>query len=127
MQKKGALSLEEKLQMQRHCDIGRRIAVASPDLEPIGDWILKHQEWWNGGGYPLGLSGEQIPLACRILAVAGAYDAMTNDRPYRKAMSHKEAMAELKRSAGTQLDPEIVGIFASLVDCDGESAIREFR
>jgi len=73
---------------------------------------LKHHEWWNGQGYPLGLSGEEIPLACRILAVADAYDAMTSNRPYRKAMSHEIAIAELKRCAGTQFDPAVVESFA---------------
>ena len=73
--------------MKRHSEIGHRIAQSAPDLQPIADYILRHHEWWNGGGYPLGLSGENIPLECRILAIADAYDAMTSDRPYRKAMS----------------------------------------
>jgi HD-GYP domain-containing protein (c-di-GMP phosphodiesterase class II) len=106
--------------MQRHSEIGHRIALAAPDLAPIADWILKHHEWWNGKGYPLGLKGTEIPLECRILAVADAYDAMTSDRPYRKAMSHAEAVAELRRCAGTQFDPELVERFIALLD--GEKA-----
>jgi len=113
--KPGPLSDEEKTQMQRHCEIGYRIAQSSADLLPIADWILKHQEWWNGGGYPLGLEGGEIPLECRILAIADAYDAMTSDRPYRKALSHETAIAELERCAGTQFDPELVKAFVESI------------
>lgn len=118
--KAGPLTAEERAEMQRHSEIGHRIALAAPDLAPIADWILEHHEWWNGKGYPLGLKGTEIPLECRILAVADAYDAMTSDRPYRKAMSHAEAVAELRRCAGTQFDPELVERFIALLD--GEKA-----
>jgi diguanylate cyclase (GGDEF)-like protein/PAS domain S-box-containing protein len=109
--KPGPLTDEEKIQMQRHCEIGYRIAQSSADLLPIADWILKHQEWWDGTGYPLGLEGGEIPLECRILAIADAYDAMTSDRPYRKALGHEIALRELERCAGTQFDPELVKVF----------------
>lgn len=109
--KPGRLTAEEIKEMRCHSEIGYRIARSSPDLLPIADLILKHHEWWNGKGYPLGLIGEAIPLECRILAIADAYDAMTSDRPYRKAMSHEAAVAELKRCAGTQFDPELVDKF----------------
>jgi HD-GYP domain-containing protein (c-di-GMP phosphodiesterase class II) len=112
--KPGPLTPEEQAEMQRHCEIGYRIAQSSNELLPIADWILKHHEWWNGEGYPVGLRNEQIPLECRILAVVDAYDAMTSDRPYRKAMSHEAAIAELKRCAGTQFDAKIVKKFISL-------------
>ena len=109
--KPGPLSPEEMVEMKRHSEIGHRIANSSPDLLPVADWVLKHQEWWNGAGYPLGLAGEKIPIECRILAIADAYDAMTSDRPYRKAMSHDAAVTELRRCAGTQFDPTLVELF----------------
>ncbi|MFZ5643642.1 MAG: PAS domain S-box protein [Bacillota bacterium] len=109
--KQGALTEEESKEMLRHSEIGHRIAQSAPDIAQIADWILKHHEWWNGKGYPLGLKGEAIPLECRILAIADAYDAMTNDRPYRKALSHEKAVSELKKFAGTQFDPNLVPMF----------------
>ena len=113
--KPGRLTAEEFAVMKRHCEIGYRIAQASPELAPIADWILKHQEWWNGQGYPLGLAGEDIPLPCRMLAIVDAYDAMTNDRPYRKAMTGGEAVAELRRCAGRQFDDRLVGLFITII------------
>jgi len=116
--KPGRLTDEEYEIMKRHCEIGYRIALASPELAPIADWILKHQEWWNGEGYPLGLAGEDIPLPCRILAIVDAYDAMTNDRPYRKAMSGSDAVAELVRCAGRQFDERLVRLFVNIVQAN---------
>lgn len=109
--KPGTLTSEEAAEMQRHCEIGHRIALSAPDLVHIADWILKHHERWDGNGYPLGLGGEEIPLECRILAIADAYDAMTSDRPYRQAITHREALAELRKCAGTQFDPQLVSKF----------------
>jgi diguanylate cyclase (GGDEF)-like protein len=109
--KPGPLTAEERQEMERHAEIGHRIAQSVPELFPIGDFILKHHEWWNGRGYPLGLQGEEIPVECRILAIADAYDAMTNDRPYRPALTPAEAVAELRRFAGVQFDPELVDKF----------------
>jgi diguanylate cyclase (GGDEF)-like protein len=114
--KPGKLSPEEARAMRRHCEIGHRIAQTIPSLAHISDWILKHHEWWDGRGYPLGLKGRDIPLACRILAVADAFEAMTSDRPYRKALSHAETMEELRRNAGTQFDPDVVEHFMRVFD-----------
>jgi len=116
--KQGPLTQEEYVEMQRHCEIGYNIARSSPDLVPIADWILKHHEWWNGHGYPLGLEGEQIPLECRILSITDAFDAMTSDRPYRKAMAREDALAELKKCAGTQFDRQLVDKFISCINED---------
>ncbi len=107
LNKSGELTPEEELEMQRHCEIGYRIAKSSPDLITIADWVLRHHEWWNGNGYPLHLKGEEIPLECRILAIADAYDAMTN----RKMLSPEEAIAELSKRAGVQFDPNLVAEF----------------
>jgi diguanylate cyclase (GGDEF)-like protein/PAS domain S-box-containing protein len=112
--KNGDLTLEEKELMKRHAEIGFRIAQAAPDLAHIADWILKHHEWWNGRGYPLGISGEAIPLECRILSIVDAFDAMTHDRPYRKALPVEVALAELQKFAGVQFDPELVKSFIRL-------------
>lgn len=113
--KKGTLTDDERLKMQRHTEIGHRIAISSPELAHIADWILLHHEWWDGNGYPLRLKGEEIPEECRILAVVDAYDAMTKSRPYRSAMTHEEAVAEIKRCSGTQFDPYVVEKFLEVI------------
>jgi len=108
------LSQEEFKIMKRHCEIGHHIALSSSSLAPIADFILKHHEWWDGRGYPLGLQGKTIPLECRILALVEAYVAMTADRPYRGAMSRDAAIRELRRYAGTQFDPGLVEPFIGI-------------
>ena len=113
--KEGSLTQEELLEMRKHCDIGHRIAQSSANLTHISEYILKHHEWWNGAGYPLGLSGEDIPLESRIMAIADAYEAMTAGRPHRKAISRKKALQELKECAGRQFDPELVATFVKIV------------
>ena len=113
--KPGPLNNREIEEMRRHSEIGYRIASSSPDLVYISDWILKHHEWWNGKGYPLGLSKKNIPVQCRILTIADAYDAMVNDRPYRKAMSKSCALEEIKRCAGQQFDPELADKFIEII------------
>lgn len=113
--KPGPLTTEEAAEMQRHSEIGYQIARSASDLIPIADWILKHHERWDGKGYPLGLKGEDIPLECRILSIADAYDAMTSDRPYRKAMLVEKAIKELERCSGSQFDPCLIPIFVDIV------------
>lgn len=113
--KRGPLTEEEWEIMRQHPEKGYRIALASPDLAGIADLILKHHEKWDGTGYPLGLKGEEIPIECRILAIADAFDAMTSDRPYRKAKTVEEALEEIRRCAGTQFDPELVKVFLQVI------------
>lgn len=113
--KPGPLTIDETLEMQRHCEIGYRIAQSGPELNSIADWILKHHEWWNGQGYPLGLSGEEIPLECRVMALVDAYYAMIHDRPYRSTMSEEQALNEILQRSGSQFDPNIVPHFIDMV------------
>jgi len=101
--------------MQKHSNIGYRIAMAAQEFSSVADYILTHHEQWNGSGYPNGLKGEEIPLPSRILAVADAYDAMTENRVYRNAMTPEEAVEEIKRNAGAQFDPEVVKVFLDII------------
>lgn len=120
--KPAKLSNEEMEEMKKHSEIGFHIAQSSSDLAHIADWILKHHEKWDGSGYPLGLKENEIPLECRILSIADAYDAMSNDRPYRKAMKPEEIVKELKNCCAKQFDPKLLRIFCKnylLIDtCD---------
>ncbi len=116
LQKTSPLTKAEWSVMKKHPEIGYRIAQAVPDLLGIADYILAHHERWDGQGYPRGLAGEDIPLLARILAVADAYDAMTQNRPYRRALSADKAKAELRKNAGTQFDPQIVKIFLDFLE-----------
>jgi HD-GYP domain-containing protein (c-di-GMP phosphodiesterase class II) len=115
LNKPGRLDDAEWIEMKKHSEVGYRIAMSSPDLVPIAEYILSLHERWDGGGYPQGIKGEEIPLLSRIVSVVDAYDAMTEDRIYRKAVSGKEAAAEIRRNAGTQFDPKIVKLFLEKV------------
>lgn len=115
LKKPERLNDEEWSIMKKHPEIGYRIAVASPELEPIAEYILSHHERWDGRGYPQGLKGESIPLLSRILAVADAYDAMTEDRVYRKALPKEQALEEIKKNTGTQFDPDVAERFIEIM------------
>ena len=115
------LTDEEWLMIKKHPEMGYRIAMASLELASIADYIISHHERWDGGGYPEGLKGDQIPLLSRIVSVLDAYDAMRTDKTYRKKLSKEEAIEEIKRNAGTQFDPEIARVFIEVVEknyCD---------
>jgi diguanylate cyclase (GGDEF)-like protein len=114
--KPGPLTSEEWVEMRRHCEIGYRIALSASELIPIADWILKHHEWWDGHGYPLGIKGEEIPIQCRLLAITDAYEALTSVRPYRRAFSHEEAVAELLKNSGTQFEPKLLEKFLQMLE-----------
>jgi two-component system, cell cycle response regulator len=107
LQKPGPLDELEWEEMRTHSELGARI-LAGANLGDIAEWVFAQHERVDGGGYPLGLGGEQIPLESRILAVADAYEAMTTSRAYSRAMDHEEAANELRRCAGTQFDGEVV-------------------
>jgi putative nucleotidyltransferase with HDIG domain len=115
LHKPGALGEDEWKIMRQHPDIGARIVEGIPFLQETIPLIRHHQERWNGTGYPLGLKGEEIPSLARIFAVVDAYDALTNDRPYRKKISSMEALQYLRKHAGVLFDPEIVNVFEKLM------------
>lgn len=111
LNKPGKLTDEEWIEMKKHPQIGYRIANASLELAPIAEYILSHHERWDGTGYPQKLKGKQIPLLSRIISIADAYDAMTQDRAYRKKMDAQQAQEEIRSNAGSQFDPDIARIF----------------
>jgi response regulator RpfG family c-di-GMP phosphodiesterase len=111
LNKPGRLTTEEIAVFRRHPEKGRRILEPVPFLRDLIDGAYCHHEAWDGSGYPRGLKGEAIPRLGRIVAVADAFDAMTSDRAYRKALAHEKAVSELERCAGTQFDPEVVEVF----------------
>ena len=115
LHKPAKLDREEWEIMRLHPEKGFRIASASIELAAIAPLILKHHEHWDGNGYPMKLKGDEIPIECRILSIVDAYDAMTNDRPYSKARTHAEALAEIRRCAGSQFDPALVKLFENIV------------
>ena len=118
LSKPSKLSDEEWVEMKKHPEVGFRIAQVTSELVPIAKYILCHHERWDGKGYPKGLIGEQIPLLSRIVAIVDSFDAMTNDRPYRSAMTKGEAMEEIRRNAGTQFDPDISQLFLNMISTD---------
>ena len=111
LDKAGPLDDEEWAFIRRHTAIGERLVAAAPDLKRAAAIVRSIPERWDGRGYPDGLEGSRIPLGARIVAVCSAYDAMTTTRPYRRALPVHEALAELRRSAGTQFDPDVVEAF----------------
>ena len=113
--KPGKLTEAEWDKVRKHPEVGYKIAQASTELVRISDLILSHHERWDGSGYPRGLSGLDIPLLSRIISIIDAYDAMTQDRPYRKAMPKEYAINEIIDNANKQFDPKIAKIFIEKV------------
>ncbi|WP_054693093.1 diguanylate cyclase [Syntrophomonas palmitatica] len=113
--KPGSLNHQEWESIKKHPEIGYRIILATHELISIADDILAHHEKWDGSGYPRGLSQYSIPKLARIIAIIDAYDVMTNNRPYKKAMSREKALLELRKYAGTQFDPELVERFTKIM------------
>ncbi len=116
LNKPGKLTPEEVAVFRQHPEKGKRILEPVPCLHGLIDGCWCHHEWFDGGGYPRGLAGDQIPLVGRIVAIADAYDAMTSDRAYRRALPHEVAISEIERCAGTQFDPELSEAFVRLID-----------
>ena len=114
LRKPGPLSEEEWAVMRKHPENGRDFLRRVAYLEPALDVPYAHHERWDGSGYPRGLSGEAIPLAARVFAVADAYDALTSDRPYRAAWPQGRVLTHLARNAGTEFDPGVVQAFLRL-------------
>jgi two-component system cell cycle response regulator len=111
LDKPGKLDPDEWAFIARHTLIGERILGAAVALRPVATLVRASHEHYDGSGYPDGLRGTEIPLGARIVSVCDAYDAMTSDRPYKAAMTRDEAIAELRRCAGTQFDPAVVAAF----------------
>ncbi len=111
LRKRTNLTNEEYEIMKTHTTKGASILMSIPELSPAIPIVRSHHEQWDGGGYPDGLSGKQIPLLARIVAVADAFDAMTTDRPYRSGLSLQRAFDEIRTKAGKQFDPEAAAAF----------------
>jgi len=114
LNKTGSLNDDEYAEIKKHPEIGYRILSSVNEYSEISDYVLQHQEKWDGTGYPQGLKGEEIKMEARIIAIADSYDAMTTQRTYRDALSREEAMHEIRRCAGTQFDPWIAEMFLAM-------------
>jgi HD-GYP domain-containing protein (c-di-GMP phosphodiesterase class II) len=113
--KSGPLSTREWVIMETHPTTGANIVMATKLFRSIVPIIQTHQERFDGKGYPYGIEGDQIPLGARVLSVVDAYDAMTNDRPYRNACSHEDAILEIMLYRGSQCDHQVVDNFLGVL------------
>jgi cyclic di-GMP phosphodiesterase len=127
LRKPGKLTHEETLIMREHCYRGYQMLRKIPFLSEACDIVYSHQERFDGTGYPRGLRAQEIPLGARIFSIADTLDAITCDRPYRKAQSLDAARAEIKRCSATQFDPDIVEIFLRMPDNIWEDLRREIN
>jgi len=118
IKKPGPLNDREWEVIRTHTLIGERILASAPALVPVAKLVRSSHERWDGGGYPDGLSGEEIPLGARIIAICDAYEAMVEDRPWRTSKDSDAALAELRHCAGTQFDPRLVEIFCRRFFCE---------
>ena len=109
--KAGPLTLEELAEIRNHPVAGAQLVLPLRRFHEALPYVLFHHERWDGGGYPAGLSGRRIPVEARILAIADAFDAMISPRPYRRALTHEHALAEVEAEAGTQFDPVAAELF----------------
>ncbi|MFW5791007.1 MAG: HD domain-containing phosphohydrolase [Bacillota bacterium] len=116
LNKPGALNDEEWRLIRRHPLVGYRICSSIEDFSHIAEEVLSHHERWDGGGYPRGIKGEEIPLLARIISIVDAFDVMTSGRPYKDPLTEEEAIMEIKRCAGSQFDPVLVEKFIEVFD-----------
>jgi HD-GYP domain-containing protein (c-di-GMP phosphodiesterase class II) len=116
LRKNGPLTDEEWKIVRQHPETGYRITRVTHGMGFIAEDILCHHERWDGKGYPQGLSGDQIPLASRILSVIDTFDVITHDRPYKEAFSEREALNEIRKCSGSQFDPQIADAFISFFE-----------
>jgi putative nucleotidyltransferase with HDIG domain len=114
LRKPGKLTLEEQQVMREHCSRGYHMLRKIPFLSEAAEIVFSHQEHYDGSGYPSGLSGGEIPVGSRIFAIADTLDAITSDRPYRKARSFDAAREEILNYSGTQFDPNVVEVFLKI-------------
>jgi len=124
LRKGGVLTEDEAIKMRRHPDIGAKILGFVEEMGDVIPGVLHHHEWFDGSGYPEGLKGEGIPLQARIIAIADAYDALTTDRPYRRAMDRGEAAEVMASEGGAHFDPSMVEIFQKILMEDREADIQ---
>ena len=131
LHKSGSLTVEERRLMEMHPEYGANLLVRYPDFSRGVEIVLHHHECWDGTGYPHRLSGPEIPFGARVIAVADSFDAMTSDRPYRRAMRPDTAAAILREGRGSQWDPAVVDAFlrsaASDLDQPAPPVLRVVR
>jgi len=124
LNKKGKLSGEDWEAIKAHPRLGANIVGNIPQLVPCVNSILHHHERWDGGGYPEGLKGEEIPIEARILAIVDSFEAMTSARPYRPALSLEQVVKELRQGAGLQFDPKLVEIFIGIIEASISARVK---
>jgi len=127
LRKPGPLTPEEWVEMRKHPELGRRILSGIKFLEGAVPVVYCHQERYDGTGYPRGLKGDQIPLGARIFAVVDTLDAMTMNRPYRKALPYERAHEEIRQFTGSQFDPEVVDHFLQIPKEHWEDVNRQIK